>query len=47
MEDSAAGRSSWKTRGFKVKGYGFVESEDVDFKIKGYGLWRNRVVVLL
>ena len=38
LEDSAAGRSSWKIGGSEVKGYGFVEFEDVDSKIIGYGL---------
>ena len=40
MEDLAAGRSSWKIRWFEVRGYGFAESEDVDFEIKGRDLWR-------
>ena len=38
LEDSAAGRSSWKIGGSEVRGYGFVEFEDVDSKIIGYGL---------
>ena len=38
LEDSAAGRSSWRIGGSEVTGYGFVEFEDVDSKIKWYGL---------
>ena len=38
MEDSAAGRSSWKIRWFEIQGYGFVRFKVVDFEIIGYGL---------
>ena len=38
LKDSAGGRSSWKIGGSEVRGYGFVEFEDVDSKIIGYGL---------